>query len=73
MKKVSRGIVVGFCGGLFASIVGCIIDSYDELIDNRFKLYNKNVGVANKNDLELFDRVEALERQIEKLTKKEEN
>lgn len=73
MKKLSKGTIVAFCGALFAGIVGCAIDDHDNFIDNHIKLYNRNVDVANKNDLELFDRVEELERQIKELTKKEEN
>lgn len=73
MKKLSTGMIVAIGGSFVAGVIGAVIDRNDEIIDSHFKLYNRNVDVANKNDLELFDRVEALERQIKEFTKKEEN
>lgn len=73
MKKLSTGTLVAFCGGLFAGIVGCVIDRNDKFLDGHITLFNSNVDAANHNASELFKRVEALEHQIEELTKKGEN
>lgn len=74
MKKgVSTGLIIAVAGAFLSGLVGAVIDHNEDFWNDHLKLFNGNVRIANRNNSELFDRVEELEKTVAELTKKEEN
>ena len=74
MKKgVSTGLIIVVTGSFLSGLIGAVIDHNEDFWNDHLKLFNRNVRIANRNDSELFDRIEELEKTVEELTQKEEN